>query len=170
MSVVDRDRVRRVRNSDLRELARLWTALTEYHASLDPAFALAPTARAEVPGLMGHLKHARSEIFVAPAGDGADDAGEALAGMCIVRVDRGHPVHAEKERAEISDLFVEPSARRRGLGGALADAALRWAEERGVPRVEVRVAAGNAAGQAFWRARGFGDFMQVLQRRTPPER
>jgi hypothetical protein len=32
-------------------------------------------------------------------------------------------------------------------------------------RVEVRVAARNAEGQAFWRALGFGDFVDVLDRR-----
>jgi hypothetical protein len=34
-----------------------------------------------------------------------------------------------------------------------------------VGRVEVRVAARNSEGQAFWRALGFHDLMDVLQRR-----
>ena len=37
--------------------------------------------------------------------------------------------------------------------------------DAGATRVEVRVAAYNDAGQAFWRAQGFGDFMDVLHRR-----
>jgi hypothetical protein len=47
----------------------------------------------------------------------------------------------------------------------LAAAALDWTAERGVDRVEVRVASGNAEGQAFWRGLGFDDLMDVLQRR-----
>ena len=39
-----------------------------------------------------------------------------------------------------------------------------WLRERGVPRVEVRVAVRNAAGQAFWRALGYDDLVDVLQR------
>ena len=37
--------------------------------------------------------------------------------------------------------------------------------ERGVGRVEVRVAAANAEGQAFWRSLGFGDHVHVLHRK-----
>jgi hypothetical protein len=33
-----------------------------------------------------------------------------------------------------------------------------------VPRVEVRVAVRNAEGQAFWRALGYDDLVDVLQR------
>jgi hypothetical protein len=33
-----------------------------------------------------------------------------------------------------------------------------------VPRVEVRVAARNRVGQAFWRGLGFEDFVDVLDR------
>jgi ribosomal protein S18 acetylase RimI-like enzyme len=72
---------------------------------------------------------------------------------------------AERARAEITELWVRPGARRSGLGGSLAGAALAWAREQGAERVEVRVAARNAEGQAFWRALGFGSFVDVLDRR-----
>ena len=48
---------------------------------------------------------------------------------------------------------------------ALVDAALDWLRERGAARVEIQVAAGNREGQAFWRAMGFGDLMDVLHKR-----
>jgi GNAT superfamily N-acetyltransferase len=60
---------------------------------------------------------------------------------------------------------VEPDWRRRGVATQLVRVALGWIRARGVERVEVRVAAGNAEGQAFWRALGFGPYMQILQRR-----
>ena len=69
------------------------------------------------------------------------------------------------ERAEITDLGVREGLRRRGIGRALVGAAADWITERGVARVEVRVAAGNREGQAFWRALGYGDLMDVLHRR-----
>jgi len=72
---------------------------------------------------------------------------------------------AETGRVSITELFVRDSGRRSGLGRALAEAAFAWAKERGAERVEVRVAVRNAAGQGFWRALGFGDFVDVLHRR-----
>ena len=48
---------------------------------------------------------------------------------------------------------------------AVYQAAFDWVRASGVARIEVQVAHANAIGQAFWRARGFGDFMDVLDKR-----
>ena len=88
----------------------------------------------------------------------------ALLGFCTVRLDRAPPIQVEVQRAEITDLMVLASERRRGVGRALVERALGWVEERGVERCEVRVASRNAEGQGFWRSIGFGDLMDVLHR------
>ena len=88
-----------------------------------------------------------------------------LPGMLIVRIDHAPPIMQEVERAEITDLGVREDARRRGIGTALVDAAIAWVRASGVRRIEVQVAHANAQAQAFWRARGFGDFMDVLDKR-----
>jgi ribosomal protein S18 acetylase RimI-like enzyme len=93
-----------------------------------------------------------------------DDEGDLL-GLCIVRLDRSPPIMREVERAEITDLGVREGARRRGIATAMLDEALAWVKQSGVSRVEVQVATGNREGQAFWRARGFGDLMDVLHKR-----
>jgi ribosomal protein S18 acetylase RimI-like enzyme len=71
----------------------------------------------------------------------------------------------ETMRAEITDLGVRGDARRRGIATALLETALDWVRASGATRIEVQVAHANAVGQAFWRARGFGDFMDVLDKR-----
>ena len=88
-----------------------------------------------------------------------------LQGLCIVRIRRAPPILEETRRWEITDLGVRESARRRGIGTRLVDEALAWLGEAGVARVQVQVAAPNAAAQAFWRARGFQSFMDVLHKR-----
>jgi len=89
----------------------------------------------------------------------------ALLGFCSVRIDRAPPIQLEVRRAEITDLIVLANERRRGLGRRLVERALAWVVERGVERCEVRVASLNDEGQQFWRSLGFGDLMDVLQRR-----
>ena len=89
----------------------------------------------------------------------------ALDAFAIVCVRVAPPIHAETRRAEITDLYVAPSRRRRGCGRALVDAATRWASGRGAERVEVHVSPRNPEAQAFWRAAGYGDHMSVLHRR-----
>ena len=49
--------------------------------------------------------------------------------------------------------------------GAIVANAVDWVKERGVARIEIRVATGNREGQAFWRELGFDDLLDVLQRR-----
>ncbi|MEZ4291270.1 MAG: GNAT family N-acetyltransferase [Myxococcota bacterium] len=83
----------------------------------------------------------------------------------IVRIDRAPPILEETERAEITDLGVRPEWRRRGMGRRLVEAAQAWVRDRGVARIEIQVASGNREGQAFWRAMGFADLMDVLHKR-----
>jgi ribosomal protein S18 acetylase RimI-like enzyme len=137
----------------------LWTLLTRHHEALHPFFALRPDAAPEIRRLLAaQLRDPDLAFFV------WEEEG-ALQGFCAVRIDRAPPIHEELERAEITDLAVREGARRRGIGGALVEAALAWVRGRRVARVEVRVAARNPAGQAFWRAQGFSDSMDVLERR-----
>jgi GNAT superfamily N-acetyltransferase len=150
--------VRRARSADAAEVARHWIALSESHAAQEPLFALRPGAAGEV----AHLVEAQlrdPDVWI-----GLAERGAQLLGSCIVRVDLAPPIHAETQRGEITDLYVEPLQRRAGVGRALVQAADRWLRGRGVSRVEVRVVVQNAAGRAFWQAAGFAPFVNVLHR------
>jgi len=151
--------VRRARTQELDRVAALWSAITEHHAPLDPLFRMRDGADSELRELLGSLMR-DPDALVLVYRDGDD-----LPGMCIVRIDRAPPILEEIERAEITDLGVREDARRHGIGRELVAAALEWVEAAGVARVEVQVATGNREGQAFWRALGFGQLMDVLHKR-----
>ncbi len=151
--------IRRATRSDLEALLELWLELLEHHATLDPHYQIRERGLGGLrKALEAQLDEAESALFV------WEEDGELL-GFCGARIDRAPPILKERRRAEIADLLVEPSARRRGLGRALAAAAAGWARQQGVERIEVRVVAGNVEGQAFWRALGYADFVNVLHRR-----
>jgi ribosomal protein S18 acetylase RimI-like enzyme len=151
--------VRPAERRDLDRVAALWGAITVHHAAFDPVFRMRPDADAALAELIRALHRDPSVAILVYDEDGD------LPGMCIVRIDRAPPILEETRRAEITDLGVREDARRRGIGATLADAALRWVSDADVVRVEVRVASGNAEGQAFWRALGFDDLMDVLHKR-----
>jgi ribosomal protein S18 acetylase RimI-like enzyme len=151
--------VRRAAEGDLAAVVDLWLAITRHHQAADPLFTLRSGARGEVERLMrATWRDSDAAMFV------WEDRG-IVSGLCIVRIDRAPPILEEARRAEITDLGVDAERRRRGAGAALVRRALEWVVERGVGRVEVRVASRNPEGQAFWRAQGFGDLMDVLQKR-----
>ncbi|MEB2345167.1 MAG: GNAT family N-acetyltransferase [Deltaproteobacteria bacterium] len=150
---------RLARRADLAAVAALWAALVEEHAALDPAFALEAGAEAGLPAEAARiLEDPAAALWV---WEGA----EGVAGFCAAQRRPAPAAARERARVEITELAVAPAARRRGAGRALVAAALAWAAAGGARRIEVRVAARNPAGQAFWRALGFADFVDVLDRR-----
>jgi len=160
----DESQTGRVRIARLREIDRvaaLWALITEHHAALDPLFRMrpGPVAEGELRELLRALhRDSDAEILVY-------DRNGTPEGLCIVRIDRAPPILEETERAEITDLGVRPELRRRGIGRLLVEEAQAWVRDRGVARIEIQVATGNAEGQAFWRAVGYADLMDVLHKR-----
>jgi ribosomal protein S18 acetylase RimI-like enzyme len=145
---------RRARRSDLGAIASLWRDLLEHHAeTLGIRVGAVPASQLE-----RLLRDADAAAWVVEH-DGAP------AGFCAVAIETAPSALAETGRAVITELYVRPAARRRGAGRALVAAALEWSRDRGALRAEVRVAARNGEGQAFWRALGFGAFVDVLDRR-----
>lgn len=164
MTDEDESQIGRVRIARLREIDRvaaLWALITEHHADLDPLFRMrrGPVAEGELRELLRALhRDPDAEILVY-------DRNGTPEGLCIVRIDRAPPILEETERAEITDLGVRPSLRRQGIGRLLVEQAQAWVRDRGVARIEIQVATGNPEGQAFWRAIGYADLMDVLHKR-----
>ena len=145
--------------ADVEAVAGLWRTLVAHHARLDVAYRTAPGAeRALADAVREMVASPGSCVLVW-------DDGSGLAGFSTARVVAAPPELLEGGRGEIPELWVRPGARRRGVARALVEAACRWLQERGARRVEVRVHAANREGQAFWRALGWGDFVDVLERR-----
>jgi ribosomal protein S18 acetylase RimI-like enzyme len=146
---------------EIDQVAALWTLITEHHARLDPLFRMrrGPVAEGELRELLRALhRDPDAEILIY-------DRNGTPEGLCIVRIDRAPPILEETERAEITDLGVRPALRRRGIARLLVEEAQAWVRDRGVARIEIQVATGNVEGQAFWRAIGYADLMDVLHKR-----
>lgn len=144
---------------DRDRLVELWLGLLEHHALLDPHYRVQEGSEREWRRLVdGLLRRSDAAVFV------WEEDGRLL-GFCTAQVEKAPSVLVERSRAEITDLLVEPAARRRGIGRALVEACAGWIRSEGVERTTVRVASGNPEAQAFWRGLGYTDFMDVLQRR-----
>ena len=65
--------------------------------------------------------------------------------------------------ALIEELVVDQAVRRQGVGRALIQAALDWAQAQGFSEVEVSTDADNLAAQAFYRKLGFESVALLLE-------
>ena len=77
-------------------------------------------------------------------------------------------ISGDYPRAELSELYVQPARRRRGVGRALVEEAVARASEAGARRVLLLVSQGNADAQAFYRSLGFADCALAMRREIGP--
>ncbi len=79
---------------------------------------------------------------------------DALLGFVLGRVKRVAPYLGGVLVGELSDIWVEPEARRLGTGERLAQLNFEWLKAQGVHSIEVQILEGNQASQAFFRSLG----------------
>jgi ribosomal protein S18 acetylase RimI-like enzyme len=80
----------------------------------------------------------------------------------------GTPLAAPRAFLLVDELAVAPTARRRGVGRALMDAAHGLARASGLPRVELDVRSWNEAALGFYRALGYAPLHLRLGRAAGP--
>jgi GNAT superfamily N-acetyltransferase len=68
--------------------------------------------------------------------------------------------------AELTELYVEPEFRRRGLGRALIAYAEQLAGTRGATDLIIMTGIGNAAAQALYRTAGYDTYAVALNRKV----
>lgn len=127
-------RTRPTEATDAAALARMNGA---FNGSSDP-----PEVIAERLARFGHIE---TPILAEVDGD--------VAGFACLRV-VPCVLYAEPH-AEVTEMYVEPAYRRRGVGRALIAHAERLAAERGAIRVMILVDPANDIAQAFYRQAGY---------------
>lgn len=131
--------IRRASPEDLPELARLFDAYRVFYRRPSDL----PAAERF---LRERFARGDSHVFVAPAGSG-------LAGFVQL-----YPSFSSVAMARIfvlNDLFVDPAARRGGVGRALLEAAHAFARDRGAVRVSLETAVDNDAAQRLYESLGY---------------
>lgn len=86
---------------------------------------------------------------------GAPDDDSPPAGVCQLRF--RHSLWTASLDCWLEDLYVDASARRRGVGDALVSSALSLAGERGCRRVELDTNEDNHGARALYERHGFSD-------------
>lgn len=144
--------IRRAQQSDIDSLVTLWQEIADYHAELDPRFALASDARTKYrEHLTRLLGDDNWRVFI------AEEDGNAIG--FITGTVRENPIFAQRWAGHISDAFVTARYRRRGVGEQLVRVIGDWFRERNVDYLELGAASFNPVAQSFWRKMGFEPYM-----------
>ena len=81
-----------------------------------------------------------------------------------------HVRPTERRYGVVTDLYVEPGARARGIAVALIEEAARHFATMGMTRLRVRTLAANQAALRFYRALGYAPYELTLERELPHAR
>ena len=152
-------RIRSAGTDDIADLTRLNLEVHSIHLAAMPDV-YRPTTAAEVgEWFRGRLADAATKVLV------ADEDGVAVGYVIVRRLEwAGHIFALPRVMAEVDQLGVATSARRRGVGRALMAAAEAQARSWGVPTLVLSVVGFNGDALAFYRALGYDTMLTRLTR------
>ena len=169
-------RVRTARPSDLPRVSELAAELVRQHHALDAArfLLVEPIAKGYERFLAGELRRKGALVLVAEdaageaaAADGGDGAGARVLGYAYATLEPRNWNDLLDAAGKLNDIFVDPRARRRGVGRALCRAVLAELAARGAPRVVLMSAWRNPDAHVFFESLGFRRTMLEMTAELP---
>jgi ribosomal protein S18 acetylase RimI-like enzyme len=167
-------RIRTALPRDLPRVSELAAQLVRQHHALDPSrfLLVEPIAEGYRRFFTGELRREAALILVAEddvagAAGAPDAADREILGYAYATLEPRNWNDLLDEAGKLNDLFVDPAARRRGVGRALVRAAFDELTARGAPRVVLMTAWRNPDAHAFFEALGFRRTMLEMTRELP---
>ena len=150
--------IRKATRDDRDALGRLGVLLMDVHYNFDSRRFLQPGTHASAGYarfLVSQLDDPDSVIFV------AEDDGTVV-GYCYAVIEPMSWKELRDEAGFISDLALDPGARRRGAGRKLVEAAIAWFRERRLARVMLWTSTQNTAARELFLSAGFRPTMTEM--------
>ena len=158
--MLDPIHIRKAKPEDVPALVGLWREMWDLHSAADPRFALAPKGQEAMAEWIGrHIEMPTSCVLAAC--DPTDDARPV--GYVLGMVLENPPVTPDRFFGMVSEIAVRADHRRRGVGGRLLAGIQDWFRLLRVSYVEVNVSVRNPVARAFWRKKGYGEFLERLR-------
>ena len=131
----------------------LWQELADHHRELSPLFEPAEDSRETWSKYLAKKFSEKStKLFVA-----AED--HHLVGFMLCMLSPNAPIFKERTIGLISDVYVRPERRRKGITREMLRAALKWFHKNKCKTVSLTVAAANFEARAVWGQLGFKPHM-----------
>ncbi|WP_226481976.1 GNAT family N-acetyltransferase [Natrinema amylolyticum] len=139
---------------DLDALAELWVRLAADQRRHDSAVRPESNREAMRETLGAYLVN--DGLLVARLDD-------AIVGFASVSIERG-TLELDTTRGLLSNIYVEPAYRNRGIGTALLEAAEESLVQRGADAMLLEVMADNESARRFYRRKGYDEFRVTMER------
>jgi L-amino acid N-acyltransferase YncA len=148
--------IRKAVAEDVSSIVELWKELMDFHKERDRIFSRSATGHeAFADFVTGHISNETSYVFVA-------EEGKDLVGYCLAFIEKYPPVLEMKEYGLVQDIAVTMKYQRMGIGKRFLEEARSWFTEKGVHRIEARVAKTNKLSIEFWAKMGFAPYLETV--------
>lgn len=150
--------IRIARRGDVPSLHALWQAMMAEHARLDARLTMHPDAATWMAAQLGTWVADSQRLILV-----AEESARIVVGYAAARLLPAGRAGMDRE-GEITECFVAPARRRRGIARRLASRLLDLLDERRVTCVRLLAAVANPGAVAFWRSLGFEPVETLLER------
>lgn len=149
--------VRPLKDDEVEELLGLWKEFMNDPSAIDEP----------IPPHEENVKRQRDFVVKLMSEDSGQvlvaSDGNRLIGYAMFYNEVNSPFEKTHRTSEVTDLYVKPSYRRRGVGEQLLQSCLDRVKSKGVTHVQLRVWNANRAAIALYRKLGFRDRMMTMQ-------
>lgn len=147
--------VRTANKGDSDAIAEMWLALVAYHQTLTPDLPSAARGGEHryVRRIMERLDDPYTCVLV------AELDGQVVGFVLGMVIDLMPDIFDQQPSGFLADIYVEPHARRHGIGRNLVNNLVDWFRLSGIHTFDWHVSSDNPDGIAFWRSVGGRDIM-----------
>jgi GNAT superfamily N-acetyltransferase len=148
--------IRAATSADLPELTRLWHEKTIIQQQFDRRFSLLPDGAVRWSSAVENwLRTDQCAVFVA-------EREGSLLGYIIGWVKPAAPGLMPEQIGVVDDMSVDAHSHESGLGRQLFAPLVEWYLERGITHLVTHVPHRQAVEQAFWRAQGAVEWVDLM--------
>jgi RimJ/RimL family protein N-acetyltransferase len=150
-------KLRKAVSSDINVVTELWKDMMLLHQNYDRYFSLEEKAEKAYQKYAEENIQSGSKFFKVCLDENNDIVGYVLADIIEYP-----PIYPIKRFIEIIEMVIRKDQRRKGIGEIMLKDVLYWAKEKGITRVECKVAIENPISQGFWKKNGFRGYSESL--------
>ena len=148
--------IRKITDNDMDQLAEIWKDFMDFHQAMNPFFTRRPDGHENFTTFALSLLEKEDFLLI-----GAFD-GEIMAGYALAQEACYPPVFLMDKYCMLTDIALAEKYRGQGVGKKLIETVKDWAREKGLNRMELRVAHENTNARGFYEKMGFKDYLHQL--------
>ncbi|MBN1808883.1 MAG: GNAT family N-acetyltransferase [Planctomycetes bacterium] len=139
-------------NRDMAFVMELWEAMNKEVAAAQPRYRVGAGGEIVWGQWAGKIVDRKEgQIVIAETGDG-------IVGCIMAAIPKDAPIYAERPRGRISDIYVRPEHRGKGIATELVKRALEFLAKKGAKAVEVNAPEGIPGLKELWTRAGLTPF------------